>query len=636
MLQYSAMTISPTEYFGNLSLLLDLEAEAEKQEALRERKKFSAAEAEASGNAIINLVIREEGYGLGGRFLLGLGKRNQTLPLPWTKLGVGSPIILSEENSSGENGWRGIVSAMRRDALQIALNQFVEAEADQPTFRLDRAPDEIARLRQKQALEAARSASTSRLNVLRDVLIGSVNPLFEKLEPLRPFNSNLNQAQVEAIQFALSAEDFAILHGPPGTGKTTTLIELIRQIVQRGESVLAVAPSNLAIDNLLERLVDAGAPAVRLGHPARVSPKLQQHTLDLLVENHPEVKVANQLAREAYALRDQSHKFTRAKPERGAKQAMREEAQAMLKEARQIETQITEALLNKAQVVCATLTSLDGARLNGKTFDWCVVDEASQSVEPATWIPLQFAKRLVLAGDPCQLPPTVLSPSALRGGFNISLMERLLTRNAPHKMLNVQYRMHLEIMQFSAEMFYGGNLQADETLRAARLADLPNVAESPLTATPVHFIDTAGANYDEELEPDEDSRRNPLEAELVVKKLNELIECGVAPTEIAIISPYSAQVKFLREKIKLDVEIDSVDGFQGREKMVVIVSLVRSNREGAVGFLADTRRMNVALTRAKRKLIVIGDSSTIAAHPFYEKLVKYFEAIGAYHSVWEE
>jgi ATP-dependent RNA/DNA helicase IGHMBP2 len=451
----------------------------------------------------------------------------------------------------------------------------------------------------------------------------------------------------------LSAEDVAIIHGPPGTGKTTTLVELIKQITRKGQSVLAVASSNLAVDNLLEKLIAAGEHAIRLGHPARVTPALREHTLDLLVENHPDIKIANKLMRDAYALRDQSFKYTRAKPERGAKQSMRDEAKEMLHEARQIENQVTSSIRIKARIICATATGLDRERIEGKHFDWCIMDEASQCTEPAAWIPIQYAQRLVLVGDHCQLPPTVVSPEAMRGGFNISLMERLLNNDGPRKMLDVQYRMHQDIMNFSSDIFYDGHLQADEAVRTALLADLPHVTSSPLTDCAIHFIDTAGASYDEEPEPDGESRMNPLEADLVVKKVNELMDHGVPPEDIAVISPYSAQVKLLRQKINslaraavlgggdaalsvADIEIDSVDGFQGREKEAIVVSLVRSNRDGDVGFLADTRRMNVALTRARRKLIVIGDSATITVHPFYEKMVKYFESIGAYHSVWEE
>jgi len=655
------MRISPTQYFGNLSLLVDLEAEAEKREAVRERTKLSPAEAEATGNSLINLVIREEGYGLGGHFLLGLGKRNESLPLPWTRLGVGSPVILTEEarsSSDAENGWRGIVSSIRRDAIQIALTQFVETEADRPTFRLDKAADEISRFRQRQAMEAARTASGTRLEVLRDILIGNAGAVFEKPQPITPFNPNLNPSQIEAVQFALSAEDVAIIHGPPGTGKTTTLVELIRQITRTGGRVLAVAASNLAVDNLLERLIAAGEHAIRLGHPARVTPELREHTLDLLVESHPDVKLAQKLTREAHNLRKQASKFYRVKPDPTLRASLRQESKQLLHEAQQIEEQVIERILGKANVVCATATGLERERLGSQPFEWCIMDEASQCTEPAAWIPIQFAKRIIFAGDHCQLPPTVLSPEAVRGGFNVSLMERLLEHNGPRRMLNVQYRMHQDIMAFSGEVFYEGTLQADAAVRSALLADLPHVTPSPLTETPIHFIDTAGASYDEEPEPEGESRLNPQEAALVVKKVDELLGHGVLAEQIAVISPYSAQVKYLGGKIKHAIEIDSVDGFQGREKDVVIVSLVRSNSvlrlrststrsaqdegrmsgsaQDGIGFLADTRRMNVAMTRARRKLIVIGDSATITAHPFYEKMVRYFESIGAYHSVWEE
>ena len=658
--KYVAMVgerITPKVHFDRLAHFLDLEAEAEKQESLRERTRFSAAEAEASGNSLIQLVMREEDAGLGGRFLVTFGKRNQTLQLPWTRLGVGSPVLVSEERGGGssshtqshnnddeEYAWRGIVSSLRRDAIQVAFNQLIESESERPTFRIDRATDEISRARQRQALEAAKNATSSRLATLRDVLLGIQKPLFQGVETIEPFNKRLNASQVQAIEFALSAEDVAIIHGPPGTGKTTTLVELIRQITQKGGRVLAVASSNLAVDNLLERLIAAGENAIRLGHPARVTPEAREHTLDLLVEHHPDVKIAQKLTRDAHSLRRQASKYFRVKPDPNYRQSLREESKQMLNEARHIEEQVVSSILNGARVVCATATGLDPERLRGNRFEWVIMDEASQSTEPAAWIALQYGERLVLAGDPCQLPPTVLSNEAARGGFNISMMERMLRLQTEasgkqpdlSRLLSVQYRMHEDIMRFSSDVFYEGQLQADEAVRTALLADLPHVQAGTLTTSAIHFIDTAGASYDEEPEPDGESRMNPLEAELVVKKVNELLAQGVAAEQVAVISPYSAQVKLLRQKLNQTLEIDSVDGFQGREKDVIVVSLVRSNPEGEVGFLADTRRMNVALTRAKRKLVVIGDSATITAHPFYEKLVKYFEGIGAYHSVWEE
>jgi len=471
------------------------------------------------------------------------------------------------------------------------------------------------------------------------VLLGKLPPSFHKIDPPATLDKTLNESQIAAVRFALSADDVAIIHGPPGTGKTTTLVELIRQITLSGQSVLAVAPSNLAVDNLLEKLLAAGEHAIRLGHPARVSPELRQHTLDELVKNHPDVRLADKLNHDAYALRTEASRYRRARPDPGYRQALRQEANRMLDEAQKIERQVVERLLASAHVVCATTTGLDHDLLRSRSFDWCIMDEASQSTEPGVWIPLQYAQRVVLAGDHYQLPPTVVSAAALAEGFNVSMLERLNRQNGKSisRRLDVQYRMHEDIMSFSSAEFYEGALTAHPSVAAHLLSEVPSVSANELTQVPVHFIDTAGASYDEESDPDGDSRFNPLEADLVLRKVNELLEAGLPPTQIAVISPYSAQVRLLRQRMKqTDVEIDSVDGFQGREKEAVLVSLVRSNPEGEIGFLGDVRRMNVALTRARRKLIVVGDSATISSHPFYQRLVAYFESIQAYHSVWEE
>jgi predicted DNA helicase len=417
------------------------------------------------------------------------------------------------------------------------------------------------------------------------------------------------------------------------------VVELVRQAVRRGQKVLACAPSNLAVDNLLERLLASGESAVRLGHPARVLPALREHTLDLIVEGHPDTRQARKLAKEAYALFRQAGKFTRARPEPGSRQAMRQEARALLADARRLEDQAVAGILGEATVLCATLTGLDGEVLGQRAFDLAVIDEASQSTEPACWLPLLRCGRVVLAGDHCQLPPTILSPEAARQGFGVSLMERLvaLYGNQVTRRLDVQYRMHESIMTFSSRQFYDGELRAHPSVRDHLLCDLPGLVASPLTNTPVQFIDTAGAGYDEQEEPDGESRRNPQEADLVCRKVRALLEAGVPAEAVAVIAPYSAQVRLLREKLDVPgLEIDSVDGFQGREKEAVVLSLVRSNPEGEVGFLADVRRMNVALTRARRKVLIVGDSATLGGHPFYQDLLSYFESIGAYHSVWEE
>ncbi len=639
-----------SRHFAELVRLMEVEAAAEAEQLLARSRRLSAADAERSGIALVGLVVRDETIGLAGRVLLTLAKRNQSQRLPWNRFRTGTPVLLSEQGGEDAGGWRGVVTSRGEFELQVALNQSPEPTGDRPTFRLDLSTDEVSRQRQRAALDAARRAERGRLAQLRDVLLGEAAPAFDPPRPLAELGSDLNPSQRAAVEFALTARDVAIIHGPPGTGKTTTVVELIRQAVARGAKVLACAPSNMGVDNLLERLLAAGVHAVRLGHPARVLPELRAHTLDLLVEAHPDLRVSRQLERDAAVLRRQAARYTRAKPQPGQRQEMRKEARELVADARRLEEQIVAGLLDSAEVLCATLTGLDAQILGERTFDLAVIDEAAQSTEPACWIPLLRSTRLVLAGDHCQLPPTIISAAAARDGLAVSLPERLLTVQgaAISRRLTVQYRMHEAIMGFSSAEFYESSLEAHADVAAHRLADLPGIVASPLTESPLEFIDTAGAGYDEELEPDGESRRNAAEADLVCRKVRALLAAGLPAADIAVIAPYSAQVRLIRDQLRSAepvpgvedqaalVEVDSVDGFQGREKEAVIISLVRSNREGEIGFLADTRRMNVALTRARRKLLVIGDSATIGGHPFYQRWLEYCEGFGSYRTVWEE
>lgn len=628
---------SDEDHFQRLARLLDLESRAEAAQAAEKLARLSGHEAERSGLCLCDLVIVEESSGLGGRCLLTLAKRNRTLDLPWTRLQSGSPVVLRAEDSAPSAGSRGIVCDRGDRSLRLALDEPPD-EAEGAKLRVELSGDETARLRQQAALERARTAQRDRLAELREVLAGTA-PSFDEEKEYAPLDPSLNPSQQSAVQFALTARDLAILHGPPGTGKTTTVVELIRQAVRRGDKVLACAPSNLGVDNLLERLVAHGERVLRLGHPARVLPQLQEHTLDLVVDQHDAVRQAKKLAREAFQLFRKAGKWTRAKPEPGAKRDMRAEGRALLEDARKLEAHAVEQVLNGADIICATLTGLDSEVLGRRVFDLAVIDEACQSPEPACWIPLLRAQRVVLAGDHCQLPPTVVSPDAAAAGLGVSLMERLVALHgaAVTRRLRVQYRMHDAIMRFSSREFYEDDLEADAAVAGHRLCDLPGVAASPLTEMPVEFIDTAGAGYDEEVEPDGESRQNPEEARLVVRKVEALLAAGVKPEDIGVIAPYAAQVRRLREMLRVPgLEIDSVDGFQGREKEALVVSLVRSNAENEIGFLADVRRLNVALTRARRKLLVIGDSATLAAHPFFQRLFAYFDEVGATRSVWEE
>jgi len=625
-----------SDHFQRLARLLNLESQAEAQQILANAEQQSA---ERTGECLIGLVGIEETSGLGGRFILTLARRNRSLQLPWNRLEPSAPILLSVMGAKTGEGWRGVVCERNRMELRVALNEPPGDDERPASYRLDLSTDETSRQRQLAALERARTAARDRLADLRRVLLGEMAPAFRTEAPFVPLDGSLNTSQQEAIRFALSASDVAVLHGPPGTGKTTAVIELIRQAVRRGQKVLACAPSKLAVDNLLERLLAAGERAVRLGHPARVLAALREHTLDLMVEDHDDTRQARKLAKKAFGLFRQAGKWTRGKPEPGLRQQLRQEGRALLDDSRRLEAQTVDRILNGATVLCATLTGLDSAILGQRQFDLAVIDEAAQCTEPVCWLPLLRSQSLVLAGDHCQLPTTILSQEAAAEGFGISLMERLVGRYGAlvTRRLNVQYRMNDAIMNFSSQQFYEASLEAHPSVCGHLLCDLPGVTANAMTQTPVQFIDTAGAGHEEETESTGTSRFNLQEAEWVVRQVQALLDAGIIAEAIAVIAPYAAQVRLLREKLPIPgLEIDSVDGFQGREKEAVVLSLVRSNAQGEVGFLADVRRMNVALTRARRKLLVIGDSATLSCHPFYQSMVAYFESIGAYHSVWEE
>ena len=623
-------------HFQRLARLLNLESDAEAQQASENLERFSPQEAEKTGNSLIDLAIDEEHSGLGGRFILTLVKRNRSVSLPWTRLGVGAPVLLSAQGDS-DYSVRGVICEKRQRFIRVAINEMTEEDVQ--TWRIDRSNDEVARQRQQSALGRVQSARGDRLAELRRIMLGERPPSFSESKDFQPLSPSLNPSQLEAIEHALSARDFALIHGPPGTGKTTVVIELIRHAVLRGEKVLASAPSNLAVDNILERLIASGEKAVRLGHPARILQELREYSLDFLVEKNEHRLLAKDLRREAMLLQRKAQKFHRAKPVPGSRKDLWDQINAIRDDARQLERQAIENVLDSADILLATTTGLDSEILGQRQFDLAVVDEACQSTEPGCWIPILRSRRVVLAGDHCQLPPTVVSREAADEGFGRSLFERLFDTCGSDvtRRLTTQYRMHAAIQDFSSMEFYDAELEADAAVRDHLLCELAGVEQKSLTQQPVHFIDTAGAGYEEETEPNGESRLNPQEAELVTGKVRELLDAGLPPSDIAVITPYSAQVRLLRQMIKEDgLEIDSVDGFQGREKEAVVISLVRSNSDGEIGFLRDIRRMNVALTRARRKLIVIGDSATLSAHPFYTSLFDYFDDINAYHTVWEE
>lgn len=498
------------------------------------------------------------------------------------------------------------------------------------------------------AMEKVISASHNRLAMLRDVMYGIKPPAFNKIDESIHI-TGLNQSQNSAVQKILAAKDIAIIHGPPGTGKTTTLVQAIRQTLLTEKQVLVCSSSNTAVDLLTEKLHREGINVLRLGNPARISEEVLMNTLDVKMaahESYKELKKYRKTAEEYFRMAGK-YKRTFGREEREQRQLFYMEARKILHEARNLEDYIFEEQFEKAQVIACTPVVSSGKMMRNKHFSTVFIDEAAQALEPMCWIPITRSDRVIFAGDHFQLPPTVKSKKAEVEGLKETLFEQCMHLDNVSVMLNTQYRMHEHIMNFSNKKFYQNNLVADASVKDTVLSFDPNEL---LLHTPVDFIDTAGCGYNEIINPESLSIANPEEALLLIKHLKLLLEqysqsnkSGKRIT-IGIISPYKEQVQYIINKVAEDedfnnyrsqIAIKTVDGFQGQERDVIYISLVRSNDLKEIGFLNDIRRMNVALTRAKKKLVVIGDSATLANHPFYKNFLDYTESINAYKSAWE-
>lgn len=433
-------------------------------------------------------------------------------------------------------------------------------------------------------------------------------------------NQTLNASQQEAIAAVLCNEDISIIHGPPGTGKTTTLVEAIYQLTREGKKILVAAPSNTAVDHIAKGLIETGVRVLRVGNTSKVEETVFAHTPEGRLRDSKAQKEIKQLKIRAEEFRKMALKYKRSfgKAEREQRNLLFKEVKSIRDEIRKLQAYNEEKLFAEAQVIAGTPVGLYDADLRDMKFDTLVIDEAGQCIEPLAWCIIPLAQRLVLAGDHWQLPPTVLSNEAARLGLNISILERAVPHTAAVYLLNTQYRMRSAIAGFSSDYFYEGLLQT-----ATHLAN---------TGVHISFIDTAGSGAEEKPGQDGVSLQNEGEMELVQK----LLESGqIIPSSAAFISPYAGQVALAKERLPRSMRISTVDSFQGQEKDTVIVSLVRSNEEGEIGFLKDYRRMNVAITRAKEQLFIIGDSATIGGDPFYNHFLSYVEKHGEYRTIWE-
>lgn len=476
-----------------------------------------------------------------------------------------------------------------------------------------------------EALKQVIGAKNNRLAELRDIFHGTQPASTFSFHPLRfPW---LNATQEEAVNKVLHAKDVAIVHGPPGTGKTTTLVEAVYETLHRENQVLVCAQSNMAVDWISEKLVDRGVSVLRIGNPSRVNDKMLSFTYERRFESHPDYP---QLWSIRKAIRE-----LYARSRKGAeREAVRQKINSLKDRATELEIRINESLFSEARVIACTLVGSANRLLIGQKFGTLFIDEAAQALEAACWIPIRKADRVILAGDHCQLPPTVKAPEALRAGLGHTLMQTIV-KSKPDtvSLLKLQYRMNDEIMRFSSEWFYGGMLQSAPEVKYRSILDFD---------TPIEWINTEGLDCNEEFIGENYGRINKSEAELSIEQLKGYItKIGRERflderIDVGMISPYKAQVQYLRRLVRNDaffkpyrqaITINTVDGFQGQERDVILISLVRANEEGQIGFLNDLRRMNVAITRARMKLIILGDASTLTRHAFYKKLYTYIESL---------
>ncbi len=631
----------------------DKQLEALKTEWAEDREAFrlltestQVTDRRANGTTWYPVAIRGTETGLGDYITLEI-ERTTHHDLPH-QMRAGMPAVLFSNHDPKNRRLEGTLSFQSENRLKIRLlSDELPAWTREGKLGIDLMFDENSYEEMQHALKTAAALQhhPEEGRLIR-VLTGREQPQLPVPGPPCPEHS-LNISQQSALCEVLYAPDLAIVHGPPGTGKTTTLVRAIIALLKKEkERILVAAPSNTAVDLLTERLAEQQVNVLRIGNPVRVSEQLLQHTLDHKITRHSGAGEIRHLRKRAAEFKNMAHKYKRnfGKEEREQRRALFDEANRITREIDLIESYVTEDILNGTEVITATLVGAGHHSVRHLRYRTVVIDEAGQSLEPACWIAILKAQKVVLAGDHLQLPPTIKSTSGLvRQELGVTLLEKCAARYPGSvTLLEEQYRMNEAIMGFSSAQFYGNKLKANREAAGRVLfpGDLP-----------LELMDTAGCGFDER--QDGTSIANPEEAALLFKHLAQLLSTpslrkafstdGSSP-DIAVISPYRQQIAVLKELLAHHpflsayrdfISINTIDGFQGQERDVVYISLTRSNSGADIGFLADTRRMNVAMTRARKKLVVIGDSATLSSHPFYLDFIAYAGAIDAHRSAWE-
>jgi len=604
--------------------------------------------------------LRRDYIGTGERLIIEV-ERTQHLDQPHVfQSGKVVSIFSNASNTPEKHYTGGVINYVRDNTMVITLNSDDLPDwIDEHLLGVDLMFDEMAYREMEAALKSVIKAEDSRIAELRDVLLGNRLPTIGNQLPVIGDQSTayrlpntdypLNLSQWKALEKILTAQDVGNIHGPPGTGKTTTLVQAIKLTVQEEKQVLVCAPSNAAVDLLAEKLSEQGLRVLRIGHPARVTEQSLSKTLDARIAMHEHYKELRILRKKMEQLRSMAFKYKKnfGYAEREQRKILMQEAKAMKADADVLEFYIINDLLNNSDVITCTLVGASNNHLRGRRYKTVFIDEAGQALEPACWIPILRAERVVFAGDHCQLPPTVKSIDAAREGFSKTLFEKCIQRQPQTaSMLQVQYRMHEDIMRFPSRYFYHDELIAHETVQHHAIQKTDEAGEL-ISLPPIDFLDTAGCGFTEAQDSETLSRYNEEEAQLLIRHVEKVIR-ELGPDDwthtIGIITPYSAQVEQLAKLAEASEEfstlaryvtINTVDAFQGQERDIIAISFVRSNEKSEVGFLSDIRRTNVAITRARKKLIMVGDSATLGTHPFYLELLDYVQHKGFYKSAWE-
>ena len=588
--------------------------------------------------------LKRDYIGTGERLMIEIDRTTQ-LDQPHSFQSGKSVSIFS--NSAGKpdrDHINGVINYVRDNTMVITLHADELPDwIESGLLGIDVMFDEMSYREMEFALREVMKAEGNRLSVLREILLGDEKAGIRE-GSIHERAAGLNKSQQQALDKVIDAADVGLIHGPPGTGKTTTLVQAIKRTIKEEQQVLVCAPSNAAVDLLVDKLSEQGLTVLRIGHPARVTEQSLSKTLDARIADHDSFPELRSLRKKMEQVKAKAHKYKRdyGYHEKQQRRMLIQESKALKADADLLEFYIINDLIQNSEAICSTLVGSSHPVLRGRKFGTAFIDEAAQALEPACWIPILKSKRVIFAGDHQQLPPTIKSQEAARLGLAKTLFEKTIIRQSQSAtMLEVQYRMHEDIMKFPSSYFYKDGLIADESVRSELL--MPN-------QQPVEFIDTAGCGYSEQQDAETLSRFNEEEARLLIRRVESLIgEIGLEEwlerkLSLAIITPYRAQVDFLNklsdasaalEPLKRLVSINTVDAFQGQERDIILISFVRSNEKSEVGFLSDIRRTNVAMTRARKKLIMIGDSATLASHEFYTSLIDYVQEKGFYRSAFD-